>query len=497
MTDLRIGIGGIRYETNSFSPGRAHLDAFQSFYVREAEDVLAAEPNTEVFGASQASAELGVRLVGLFDTWGGCGPAVDHDVYLGLRDRFLSSLRERVDELDAVVLVLHGAMTTTRESDVEGDLATHVRQILGPHRPLAVTHDLHGAPTDRLCSAADALVAFKTCPHVDYEETGARALALAAAAARGTSRPRILRTRIPMLTPSEGHDTIDGPMAALQHAIQEDARRMGLLDESVLMCQPWLDTPRTAWHITCTFDELTTSATAVEKLMTAHADQLWSARARLAVTKTSVADAVADAMAAPDGAPVLLADGGDSPSAGSCGDSTDLLRAILDFPEHRPVLTIVTDAPAARLLHHAGVGAQVDVRLGNTRTNFTDPIEVRGTVTQIGDGNFMATYPAGPASVGETAVLQAESTTIVVTSRPAMMLDQSIYRHLDIDPEDFHAVQVKSAGGFRALWSDISSRIIYVDSRGASDSSLTLLPFGSVPTDVWPLHAQTSPETKK
>jgi microcystin degradation protein MlrC len=75
---------------------------------------------------------------------------------------------------------------------------------------------------------------------------------------------------------------------------------------------------------------------------------------------------------------------------------------------------------------------------------------------------------------------------VVITERPAAMLDPILYRHVGLRPEDAFAVQVKSAGGFRALWSPISKEILVADTRGASDGNLQRLPFGNLPRPLWP-----------
>ncbi len=69
-----VAIGGIRYETNSFAGGNGSFEDFAHHYIRQGSEVLDADANTEVHGAAQEAAELGVDLVGTLDTMGGCGP---------------------------------------------------------------------------------------------------------------------------------------------------------------------------------------------------------------------------------------------------------------------------------------------------------------------------------------------------------------------------------------------------------------------------------------
>lgn len=486
MTSLRIGIGGIRYETNSFADGVATRDSFALNYIRTGDEVLLAEANTEVAGAVAAAHGRDVTLVGLLDTFGGCGPVVDHAVYLDLREAYLAQLEAQEEPLDAVYVVLHGAMATTECRDVEADLVSAIRQTVGPLIPLVVSQDLHGAPSSRLLEACNALIGFKTCPHTDYEQTGAKALEIAVDSARGHINPMNLRHEIPMLTPAEGHDTSTGPMAEPMRRIQAEAREHELIDESLFMCQPWLDTERSGWCLTAVIDAGSDRA-AIERLFAEQARRLWDSRETFSIAKVDVAQAMTELAAADPGIPIILAEGGDSPSAGSTGDTTDLLAAIVSLDDPRPRLAIIADPVAAAQLCAAGVGATLTVRVGGALSpRFADPIDLTGVVTAVSDGRYIARYPAGPTNIGATASLQVGPTTVVVTSRSAMMLDQEAYRHLGLDPAAMGAIQVKSAGGFRALWSTITSRVITIDARGASDSNLARLPFAHVSADIWP-----------
>lgn len=487
MTGIRIGIGGIRYETNSFAAGVAGMDSFTLRFVRTGSEVLMAEPNTEVAGAVQVAKRRDITLVGLLDTFGGCGPLVDHAAYLELKSAYLAELEAQASSLDAVYLPLHGAMATTECSDVEADLVEAVRTLVGPAMPVIVSQDLHGAPSARLQESCSALIGFKTCPHTDYEATGAKALGIAIDAAQGLIRPVNLRHEIPMLTPAEGHDTSTGPMALPMGQIQREAHELGLLDESVFMCQPWLDAERAGWCLTAVADEALDRAS-VELLLAAQAERLWQARAGFAVPKVDVEQAMIDLLAFDHSAPVILAEGGDSPSAGSTGDTTELLAAMIALDDPRPRLAIVADAPAAELLAAAGVGAIRTVRVGGSLSpRFAEPVELTGAVIAVSDGKYMARYPAGPADIGTTVALLVGKTTVVISSRSAMMLDQEAYRHVGLDPAKAGVIQVKSAGGFRALWSSITDRVITVDARGASDGTLWRLPFSHAPRHLWPL----------
>ena len=77
-------------------------------------------------------------------------------------------------DVDAVLLVLHGAMASESEFDPEGRLLEAVRACVGAI-PIVASLDFHAVITDRMLQTADLLVGYHTYPHTDFYEKGVRA----------------------------------------------------------------------------------------------------------------------------------------------------------------------------------------------------------------------------------------------------------------------------------------------------------------------------------
>jgi microcystin degradation protein MlrC len=74
--------------------------------------------------------------------------------------------------LDGIYLDLHGAAVAEHADDSEGELLARLRAIVGPELPIVASLDLHANVTHRMLREADALVAYRTYPHVDMADTG-------------------------------------------------------------------------------------------------------------------------------------------------------------------------------------------------------------------------------------------------------------------------------------------------------------------------------------
>ena len=61
-------------------------------------------------------------------------------------------------------------MVTEAHEDAEGELLARLRQKLGSLTPIVVTLDLHANVTRKMADNANALIAFRTYPHIDMHE---------------------------------------------------------------------------------------------------------------------------------------------------------------------------------------------------------------------------------------------------------------------------------------------------------------------------------------
>jgi len=486
---MTILIAGLRYEANSFAPGRATLDAFRRRRLVVGDDVLAHEHADAIAGAVCVARDTGARLVGALSTWGGSGPVVADDAYAELRDALLARIERHAGDVDGVFVALHGAMLAEGQPDPEGEVLQAIRARVGRDVPIAVALDLHCHFTDAMAAAADVAVGYRTCPHVDIVRTGEQAMGLLLDALHGRITPRVLSRRLPMITPAEHHDTRHGPMREVMAVARAVESRPGVLASSVFATQPWLDVERVGWRAAVVIDAgqpdaYANASRALDELTTA----MWERRRRFLVAKTPIEEALASVRARPRSErPFVLADGSDSPSAGSTGDGVALLRTLLEQDFDDQACVIVTDAPAARACRAAGVGADVNIHVGGTLApRFFDPVRLAGRVAGVRDGRYRSLYPPGSVDRGTIAVVQVGEISVVLTELPAAQLDRELYRFAGVDLDAMRIVQVKSAGGFREHYEPIAAGVIDLAGVGPASSDLESLPFTRISRPLFP-----------
>jgi microcystin degradation protein MlrC len=224
---VRVLIAGFQHETNTFAPSKTGYDDFVRggafpALVRGRDLLDMRDINIPMGGfvGAMADAELIPVL------WAGATPAahVTRDAF----ERIAGEIVGAAEGMDAIYLDLHGAMVCEHLDDGEGELLDRLRRVVGPRIPIVASLDLHANVTEKMLARADALVAYRTYPHVDMAETGDRAaFLLRRLLQRGNALYRASR-QIPFLIPLNGMCTLVQPAQGIYRALTEAEIRHGL-----------------------------------------------------------------------------------------------------------------------------------------------------------------------------------------------------------------------------------------------------------------------------
>ena len=238
---MRIAVGCIGHETNSFSPVPTTMAHFEqgSYYAGPAVLDAFAGTSTITGGFIDGAGDLGVELVPLLWTFATPSGVVEQATYDSLKARFMQLLQE-AGPLDGVCLDLHGAMVSEAHEDAEGDLLASVRRAIGP-MPLISTLDLHANITACMAAQVEALVGFDTYPHVDCYERGLEAIKLMHAQVEGRIRLTQAYRQLPLLTAPPAQCTMHGPMLRVLEKLRDIESRPQVATATVSMGFPFAD----------------------------------------------------------------------------------------------------------------------------------------------------------------------------------------------------------------------------------------------------------------
>jgi microcystin degradation protein MlrC len=471
---LRVAVAGFQHETNTFAPLPATWDEFVtpggwpglSTGGALVEAVKGA--NLPAAGAIDALAEEGHEVVPL--SWASASPSaqVTRDAYDRYWAVFTEELR-KAGSLDALYLDLHGAMVAEHLDDGEGEFLARVRELVGRGLPIVASLDLHANVSRAMVDNADALVSYRTYPHVDMAETGGRAARLLAEIARSGRRPAKAFRQLPYLVPLSWQSSFIAPADAIYADVKAAeggpgapvsalSLNMGFPLADIADCGP------SVLAYGATAQDAAAAADAIERLMlekeSAFAGRLYAPD-----------EAVIEAMriAASAARPVVLADTQDNSGGGAPSDSVGLLEALVRHRAPGAVVGLLFDPESAAEAHRAGEGAQVRLRLGGKRVPGHRPLEAVYKVRRLGDGNFTATgpfYGGSRMKLGPMALLELDGVGVVVSSRKLQAADQEIFRHVGVEPARQRILGLKSSVHYRADFQPIAEAILVVEAPG-------------------------------
>ena len=483
---MRIGVGSYVQETNTFSPFTTKSDDFDWM---SGDEIIERSKgtNTELAGFCDVLSEAGHEVVPLF---AGRARITSGPIEASEFARAISLFVDRVrsaGKLDGLLLSLHGAMCAEGTDDCEGATLHALRGVVGRDLPLIVTLDLHANITNQMIVNADAVIGYKTYPHIDLYDTGQTAAKMLTRILQNEIRPVTVMQKIPLILPAENMQTTNGPMGDVfssGEAIR--AKHPEILCVSVFGVQPWLDIDEMGGAAVVVVDRDTAVGRRCAVQM---AKRLWELKGDFEVQLVEPREAIRAALKM-EGKPIVLSESSDSPSAGSPGDSADVLRALLAVAPGVSAALWVRDQPAVARAWELGPGARLKTEVGGTLDKrFRRPCDLDGVIRSLSDGNFTfkGAFRGIEAHIGRTAVVDVGKISVVISEGGAFMFDPAVFRSQGVEPLDKKIVVVKSATQFRSDYGPFAAGIIMVDTPGASSANLRALPYQRVSRPIYPL----------
>jgi microcystin degradation protein MlrC len=257
---------------------------------------------------------------------------------------------------------------------------------------------------------------------------------------------------------------------------------------SIFFVQPWLDIEEMGAAVVAVTDS---EARQAERIAASLAQKLWSTRREFEFQLTPVEEALRLA-AATKGGPVVLSESSDSTGSGSPGDSTGVLKHLLNSRLSGPAAISLVDPEAVATLKQAGVGSTITLAIGGKlNPQHSKSVPVTGRVHLISDGRWTTRgrgYNTGIENcMGTSVVLEVGLVHILIAERSAMTVDPALFRSHGMEPLHYKIVVVKSPNGFRAEYEPIAARIFVVDTPGVSTAKLERLPWRRVSRPIYPL----------
>ena len=473
----RVALLGFHLESNAFAPVSEERH-FRSLCYFEGEDI--------VREARKPAPALPAEMPGFFREMDALGKWTPIPIIVTacepggpVDERFfqatLAAMRQRLSaagRLDAVYISNHGGMVSTAGPDPDGELYAMVRGVVGRQIPIVATVDLHANISERMVQNVDALVSYRTNPHMDQAERARDAARLLLRFLDG-KKPQRAFVRLPLTPASVTLLTREGPYA---DAIRYGQSKVGdgVLDVSIVGGFVFSDSPKNGVAIVVNGE----SGAPLREVALDVAGRIWDDRKRFVKRLTSVEDA----MRIPG--KTIWSDAGDNPGGGGTGQTTALLRRL-------------HEAKAENVLYGNFFEPQIAAAAQGQReimATFSEGFSVPAKVLKTTDGRCIGRRGiwAGRAlELGPTAALQIGGITAICVSKRKQCADPVFFEMHGLDVGAARTVVVKSRGHFRGGFDEFFTPecIIEVDTPGLTSPVLERLNFRGLPRPVFPLDA--------
>jgi microcystin degradation protein MlrC len=489
---MKILLAALAHETQCFIPEITGADRFRT--LRGAEILGCAGDGSTIDGFLEVAQRQGWTVIPTAGASAMSSGRVADAVFEAFWREVEAVARPAIAEgIDAIYLVLHGAMVTETIEDPEGELIERLRALPGAAAlPIFGVFDLHGTFTGRMAEFANCLIAYRENPHTDARDAAMLGAELLARSLATGQVPRMYRVKPPIILPPAGTATSDSPMADLEAAARQiEAASPDIWAVNIAAGYGFADVPEAGLSLSLVTVGAETEAYAALDRLDALAMSL---KERGFVLPPPVDDVLRQICPVGQG-PVLLVEPSDDIGGGAPGDGTGILRALLRH-EVGNAAVVINDPEAIAALSDVPVGGVATVAIGGKKTTLDEgPVTLAVTLLSRSDGRFtledrnshLAAMRGIHINMGPSAVVEAKGITILLTTNKTPPFDLGQLRSQGIEPTTLSIIGVKAGVGHRRAYDPIAAGSYTVLTPGTNISDLRTLPFRRIRRPIFPL----------
>ena len=474
----KVALVGIVHESNTFLQTPTSLNDFTKGHLIFGEEIR--EEYSEAFH------ELGGMLEILDDSDIEAVPLMFAEATPGgiVKSETLDYLYKKLETevidkgpFDGILIAAHGAAVSEMHPDMDGWWLQKLRHLVGDENPIIGTLDPHANISKRMVEATDALVAYKTNPHIDQRETGKTAAVLMVDILDGRIKPVQSYLQPEAIISIEQQYTKSSPCKELYLFAEQLGKHNKILSISIFLGFPYADVEEMgSGFIVITDNDKELAQSSAKQLR----DYLWKERGSFVGKKITVEEAVSCVSTLPK--PVLLLDMGDNVGGGAPGDSTFILDELEKSGLWKSFICIydpesvdVASTHGLRNVFWLEIGAKTDDLHGKS-------VPTKVTLVKITDGVFREDQPRHGGQVnfnmGKIAIVEtANGTTIMLTSLRIVPFSLNQLTTFGIEPEKYDVIVAKGVHAPVAAYESVCKSFVQVNTDGITTADIMKLSF--------------------
>ena len=470
-----IIIGGILTECNEFSINLMTQENFDRYEYYENEKVLTLK-NGVVGGILSILNKTSFNISPT--VFASCSPGgvITDECYINIKNKIISKV-ETVRDIKAVILPMHGAAVTETIGDLEGDIITSIRKIVGPEIPIVVTLDLHAHVTEEMVSQSSAIIAWETYPHLDPYETGIRGAKILKSILEDKIKPTMFFSKVPLLHSAINASTFgDTPFAkSMNNLKKEEKNNKDVLSVSFIHVDPYIDQKYMGGGaIVITNNNLQLA----KELSLKHTKDYWDRREEFEPNLYIPEEAILKGLNKNEN--ILLVETADACGGGAAGDSVNTLKELINLAPDCKSLVHVVDPEVVTKLKDCKIGDKSKIYLGHKIDNqWGTPIEIEIQIEKKTNGQF--TYNGGiwngmVGNMGPSVLVTFKEIRIIISSHGTYEWNCEQFLSFDLNLDTFKFIVVKNPMNFKNSFKHLNE-IYVLDTPGPTPPTCKHLNF--------------------
>ncbi len=455
---MKVIVASFQCESNSKAKLHPTIEDFEYFKGR---DILKKLAVKEIFEQNDIEIIPSVYAVALPSA------TVTEDVYFYFEKQIMETVKANPDA-DGIYIWFHGSMEVNNIGSGELYLLKEIRKVVSNNCLIAISLDAHANITDELCDYANIISGFKTVPHIDQVECQQRSANALVYCLKNNVKPFAYMQRVPFLLKN---DTLQTAYEPLKSLIEEtvELEKNKVLTANLFLGHCWIDAPNTsASTVVCGIDKDVVVSTAKDL-----ANKLWATRNsyKFLCEAELPEECVERAINGKENR-IFITDSGDNTTAGAEGESTEILRLLIDKkPDKKTCVAGITDFDLVNELWNRSDGEQVFLNKFNVSAKIKCHGEILGWAKEI----------IGRSLTGSIGNIDA-----VFTEKRSAFIEKGNFDKANVDLLSYSIVVVKLGYLFTEL-KPFADRELFALSDGASCVELARLNLRNIPRPMYPL----------
>ena len=483
---FKIALLGIYHESNTFLSQQTTLSDFKNGHWLFGADIISEYKDAyhELGGMIEGLEGEDIDLVPVMFAEATPGGTISSDAYSVLLREMMTGL-EKVLPVDGCLVVPHGAGVSEDFPDMDGHWLSLVREKVGKNVPIIGTIDPHANVSHLMTSSTDALIAYKTNPHIDQRQVGKEAASLLLRYLKNEVKPVQILFQLPLIISIEQQYTGKDPCKSLYNYVGNLSKEKDVLSISIVLGFPYADVKEMRSSVIVITDSNKNEALSIGEKIKGYVTE----RKQTFVGEKMDINAVL-AMIDTSKKPVLLLDMGDNVGGGAPGNSTYLFEQLENHANCNFFICLF-DPEAVKQASGYEPGSYFTIQLTNNEGRH---LLIPVMLLEKGHGKFKETDPRHGGQVhfdmGRMSVLLTEKgNTIMVMSLRISPFSLRQLTAFHIKPEAFDVIIAKGVNAPIAAYETVCNTIIQVNTPGVTAADMSLFEYKNRPVPLFPFES--------